>query len=29
VEFARKVLASDVRPSFADTEEHIANIPAD
>ncbi len=29
VEFARKVLNSDVRPTFADTEEHIANIPAD
>ncbi|NQV57831.1 MAG: flagellar motor stator protein MotA, partial [Rhodospirillales bacterium] len=29
IEFARKVLTSDVRPSFAETEEHIQNIPPD
>ncbi len=29
VEFARKVLASDVRPNFTDTEEHVSNIPSD
>ena len=29
IEFARKILGSDVRPSFADLEEQIQNIPAD
>jgi chemotaxis protein MotA len=29
VEFARKVLGTDVRPSFAEVEEQIQNIPAD
>ncbi|MBT3989419.1 MAG: flagellar motor stator protein MotA [Rhodospirillaceae bacterium] len=29
VEFARKVLGSDVRPSFAEVEEQIQNIPPD
>jgi chemotaxis protein MotA len=29
IEFARKVLGSDVRPSFAEVEEQIQNIPAD
>jgi chemotaxis protein MotA len=29
IEFARKVLGSDVRPSFAEVEEQIQNIPSD
>ena len=29
IEFARKILGSDVRPSFAEVEEQIQNIPAD
>ena len=29
IEFARKILTSDVRPSFAELEEQIQNIPAD
>ena len=29
VEFARKVLTTDVRPTFTEVEEHIQNIPAD
>jgi chemotaxis protein MotA len=29
IEFARKVLNSDVRPTFAEVEEHIQNIPSD
>jgi len=29
VEFARKVLNSNVRPSFAEVEEQIQNIPPD
>jgi len=29
IEFARKVLTPDVRPSFAEVEEQIQNIPAD
>ena len=29
VEFARKVLNTNVRPSFAEVEEHIQNIPPD
>ena len=28
-EFARKILDSDVRPSFIEVEEHIQNIPSD
>jgi chemotaxis protein MotA len=29
LEFARKILSSDVRPSFAEVEEQIQNIPPD
>lgn len=29
IEFAREILTSDVRPSFAELEEQIQNIPAD
>ncbi len=29
IEFARKILGSDVRPSFAEVEEQIQNIPSD
>jgi chemotaxis protein MotA len=29
IEFARKILTSDLRPTFAEVEEHIQNIPAD
>ena len=29
IEFARKILGTDVRPSFAEVEEQIQNIPSD
>ena len=29
IEFARKILGSDVRPSFVEVEEQIQNIPSD